>query len=522
MKTKPAVQLYDTTLRDGTQGEGISFSVAGKLAVAKKLDDFGVHFIEGGWPGANPKDMEFFKEAQKLTWRAKICAFGSTRRANVEASKDPQLKDLLKSGAPVVTIFGKTSPTHVKHVLQVTPEKNCDMIRDSIRFLKKSGREVFYDAEHFFDGAKENWSYAIATLLSAKEAGADIIVLCDTNGGTLPYEIERIVKRVVRRVGVPIGIHTHGDSACAVANAILAINAGAVHVQGTINGYGERVGNCDLISVIPILQLKMGYKNLVPDLSKLRELSRFVDELANVPHNIRAPFVGQTAFTHKGGVHVSAVEKLTSTYEHINPSAVGNSRRSLVSDLAGQSNVLQKARELGFSGLEKGSEEVKKILAEVKKLEKGGYEFEAADASFSLIIERVLGLHKPAFEMLEYHVSFRRSADGVCNTCEGTVKLKVAGKEVYEVECGDGPVNALDASLRKALGRFFPKISKMRLENYNLRNLSDGRGSASKTRALILSSEGERVWGTVGVSDNSIEASWLALVDSFEYWLRRS
>ncbi|MEI8338122.1 MAG: citramalate synthase [bacterium] len=518
MKKKSAVKLYDTTMRDGTQGQGISFSLADKLRVAKKLDSFGIHYIECGWPGANATDTEFFERAKNLSWKSKLVAFGMTRRAGIKAEEDAQLKALLKSGAPVVTIFGKTSRLHVLEVLKVSLRENCAMIADSVRFLKKSGREVIYDAEHFFDGAKENWSYAIATLFAAKKAGADVIVLCDTNGGTMPDEVERMVKKVVLKIGIPIGVHTHNDCECAVANALAAVRSGAVQVQGTVNGYGERVGNCNLTSLIPNLEFKMGIK-CVEDLTKLRELSRFVDELANVQHNIRAPYVGETAFTHKGGVHASAVEKLTCTYEHIDPSLVGNTRRILVSELAGQLNVLRKAHELGFTNLTKGSKEITTILAEVKKLENAGYEFEVADASFSLIVSRVLGLYNPMFKFLEYQITSRKSVVSGCNACEATVKLEVEGKEEYTVAGGDGPVNALDAALRKAL-KNFSQVGSMHLEDYKVRILSGDRGSASKTRVLITSTDGKESWVTVGVSDNLIEASWLALVDSFEYKLQ--
>ncbi|MEI6478899.1 MAG: citramalate synthase [bacterium] len=521
-RSKAVVRIYDTTLRDGTQGEGISFNVAAKLAIAKKLDEFGVDYIEGGWPGSNPKDMEFFLKAAETSWqKAKITAFGSTRKAGLKAEEDPQLIKLLESKASVVTIFGKTSLVHVRKILSVTPSENCQMIMDSVAFLRSKGREVIYDAEHFFDGAKEDWSYAIETLLAAKNAGADTIVLCDTNGGTLPDEIGRMVKKVVRKLCMPIGVHTHNDSECAVANALAAVRSGAVHVQGTVNGYGERVGNCNLTSLIPNLEFKMGIKT-VPDLTKLRELSRFVEELANVPCNTRLPYVGQLAFTHKGGIHVHAVEKLTHSYEHVDPSRVGNNRRFLVSELAGQLNILNKAKELGFSGLEKGSPEVKTALTEIKRLENEGYEFEAADASFSIVIRRILGSYQPAFELLEYHTSFRRSMNSLNSSCEATVKIKVGEIEEYTVASGDGPVNALDFALRKALSIFFPQVNKVSLVDYNVRILTGDRGSAAKTRVLILSTDGEKSWGTVGVSDNIIEASWLALVDGFEYWLQKN
>jgi 2-isopropylmalate synthase len=393
------------------------------------------------------------------------------------------------------------------------------MIRDTVAFLKKRDREVIYDAEHFFDGAKDDWEHALLTLEAAVEGGADLVVLCDTNGGSLPDEVADMTARVIARLGNPVGIHTHNDSGVGVANALAAVRVGAVQVQGTINGYGERVGNCDLVSVIPTLQLKMG-RQVVPKLENLRDLSHFVAELANVPPNIRAPYVGGAAFTHKGGTHVNAVQKLTRTYEHVDPALVGSHRTIVVSELSGQSNVLMRAEALGFT-FEKGAPEVKEILASVKRLENDGYEFEAAEGSFELLIRKHLGRHKPLFELHEYHVSFRRTADGAWDKCEATVKLKVKGEEAYVVAEGDGPVNALDAALRKALAPFFPKIAGIQLEDYKVRIINGQQGTGARTRVLITSTDGDDTWGTVGASDNVIEASWLALVDSFEYKLGR-
>ena len=393
------------------------------------------------------------------------------------------------------------------------------MIRDTVAFLKKRDREVIYDAEHFFDGAKDDWEHALLTLEAAVEGGADLIVLCDTNGGSLPDEVADMTARVIARLGNPVGIHTHNDSGVGVANALAAVRVGAVQVQGTINGYGERVGNCDLVSVIPTLQLKMG-RQVVPKLENLRDLSHFVAELANVPPNIRAPYVGGAAFTHKGGTHVNAVQKLTRTYEHVDPALVGSHRTIVVSELSGQSNVLMRAEALGFT-FEKGAPEVKEILSSVKRLENEGYEFEAAEGSFELLIRKHLGRHKPLFELHEYHVSFRRTADGAWDKCEATVKLKVKGEEAYVVAEGDGPVNALDAALRKALAPFFPKIAGIQLEDYKVRIINGQQGTGARTRVLITSTDGDDTWGTVGASDNVIEASWLALVDSFEYKLGR-
>ena len=517
---KPQVALYDTTLRDGTQGTGIAFSVLDKIRVAEKLDAFGVHYIEGGWPGSNPKDAEFFAEARKRTWKnARIAAFGSTRRAHLKVEDDPQVRALLDAETPVVTLVGKSWILHVREVLNVTPEENRAMIRDTIAYFKAAGREVCYDAEHFFDGYKDDPEYAVSTLLAAVEGGADLPVLCDTNGGTMPDEVERITRDVVARLGKPVGIHTHNDCGVAVANALAAVRAGAVQVQGTVNGYGERVGNCNLTSLMPNLQIKMGIP-VVPDLTRLRELSLFVDELANCPHDIRAPYVGTTAFAHKGGIHVNAVQKLARSYEHIRPEEVGNTQNILVSELSGQSNILLKAESLGLK-LEKGSPEVRAVLDEIKRREALGYEFEAADGSLDLLMRKVLQHHQPLFELLEYHCTFRRSgtATGACDTCEATVKLLINGERVYTVDAGDGPVNALDAALRKALRPAYPQIDEIQLADYKVRILDSKQGTAARTRVLIVSTDGKADWGTVGVSGNVIEASWLALVDALEFKL---
>lgn len=515
-----AFTLYDTTLRDGTQGTGISFSVLDKIRVAEKLDSFGVDYIEGGWPGSNPRDVAFFQEAAKRTWsHAKIAAFGSTRRAGVDVTTDAQVRTLLEAETPVVTIVGKTWLLHVTEVLGVSPDENVSMIADTVAHLKAAGREVFYDAEHFFDSYKDDAAYSLRTVRAAQDAGADLIVLCDTNGGSLPHEIEVITREVIAALGRPVGIHTHNDSGVGVANALAAVRAGANQVQGTINGYGERVGNCNLTTVIPTLQLKFGMP-LVPDLSRLREVSRFVDELANVPQDIRAPYIGEAAFTHKGGLHVHAVQKLARSYEHIDPHLVGNAQNILVSDMSGQSNILAKARELGFD-FEKGAPEVAAILREVKQSENDGYEFEAADASFDLLIRRALNEATSLFSLKEYHCSFRRSPLHGFTMCEATLKVQVGDVLEYTVEEGDGPVNALDAALRKALRPFYPWIDLLRLEDYKVRIVDGSRGTAARTRVLIVSTDGRTSWGTVGVSDNIIEASWLALVDSFEYFALR-
>jgi 2-isopropylmalate synthase len=517
----PRVTIYDTTLRDGTQGTGISFSVLDKIRVAERLDDFGVHYIEGGFPGSNPKDAEFFREARRRTWKnARIAAFGATRRGSIKVEDDPQVRILLDAETPAVTIVGKTWPLQVVEVLGVTREENLAMISDTVAYLKKHGREVLYDAEHFFDSYRDDPEYSLATLKAAHQAGADLVVLCDTNGGSLPEFIAQATRDVLAALGPnTAGIHTHNDGGLGVANALAAVAAGAVQVQGTINGYGERVGNCDLVTIMANLQLKLNTP-VVPDLTRLRELSMFVDELANVPHNIRAPYVGSAAFTHKGGQHVNAVQKLASSYEHVSPNLVGNERNITISDLSGQSNVIVKAEERGFK-FAKGAPEVAKILSEVKRLEAEGYEFEAAEASFELLIRRTLGKHAPLFTLDEYHCSFRRTGSGSWDKCEATVKVRLGEEKAYVVDEGDGPVNALDAALRKALRPHFPQIDSIVLEDYKVRIINGQQGTAARTRVFIVSTDGTATWGTVGVSDNIIEASWLALVDSFEFKLRR-
>jgi 2-isopropylmalate synthase len=521
MKAPTPVTIYDTTLRDGTQGTGISFSVLDKIRVAERLDAFGVHYIEGGWPGSNPKDAAFFAEASRREWKhAKIAAFGMTRRGRAKVEEDAQVQMLLDAQTPVVTIVGKTWPLHVLEVFQVTLEENLAMIRDTVAYLKSHGREVFYDAEHFFDSFREDPDYSLATIRAAQEAGADLVVLCDTNGGSLPEFVQEVTAKAIAALGRPVGIHTHNDSGLGVANALAGVAAGACQVQGTINGYGERVGNCDLTTVMPNLQLKKGI-DLGLDLTQLKELSGFVDELANVPHNIRAPYVGLAAFTHKGGLHVHAVQKLARTYEHVDPALVGNERIISISDMSGQSNVLARAEALGFT-LQKGAPVVNAILAEVKRLESEGYEFEAAEASFELLIRKFLGQREALFSLEEYHCSYRRTGSGLWNKTEATVRIGIGERTEYTVADGDGPVNALDAALRKALHGVYSQIHQVRLEDYKVRIINGQQGTAARTRVLITSTDGHLSWGTVGVSDNIIEASWLALVDSFEYWVRRS
>jgi 2-isopropylmalate synthase len=520
MRMKPDVEIYDTTLRDGSQGEGINFSVTDKIRIAEKLDAFGVHYIEGGWPGSNPRDMEFFAQVKRRKFkRAKVASFGFTRRKGVAVECDEQVRLLLESGTPVITVVGKTWLLHVTEVLRAKPDENLAMIGDTIRFLKDHGKTVVYDAEHSFDGYKDESDYALATWQAAEKAGADIIVLCDTNGGCLPREIARITTAALGRLTTRVGIHTHDDCGFGVANAIAAIEVGASHVQGTINGYGERTGNCNLISVIPTLAFKMNKVGVPPaSLPKLKELSQFVDEIANLRHDPRQPWVGQTAFAHKGGIHVHAIERVARSYEHINPEAVGNHRRVLVSDMSGRTNILVKAQELGFK-LTADTPELKTILARIKEMENAGYEFEAAEGSLALLIRKILQHQETPFTVEAYHLSMR--GNGASSNCEATVKVRVGTQLAHTVAEGDGPVNALDSALRAALVRFYPQFKKVTLTDYKVRILEPSRGTAAKTRVLIESTDGHEEWGTVGVSDNIIEASLQALSDSIEYALRK-
>jgi len=515
------VTLYDTTLRDGTQGEEFQLSGLDKLRIAHRLDDFGIDYIEGGWPGSNPKDVEFFEAAAKEKWKhARIAAFGSTRRHDLAVKEDPQVKLLIEARTPVITIFGKSWKLHVTEVLKTTPEKNFEMIRDTVRYLKEAGREVIYDAEHFFDGYKDDPEHALRTLEAAAEGGAECLVLCDTNGGTMPDEIATICTAVKERLpSVPFGIHTHDDSAVGVANAIAAVDVGAVQVQGTINGYGERTGNCNMTSLIPLLQLKRGIK-VVDDLTKLKELSFFVDDVSNNLHFHRAPFVGRTAFSHKGGMHVNAVQKVAHSYEHIQPKEVGNAQFILVSELSGQSNILMKAEELGLP-LEKGSAEAKAVLRAVKEKEKEGYSYEAAGGSLELLIRRETGQYGQPWALKEYHCSFRQYRDGHNPVCEATVKLEVEGVAEYTAAEGHGVVNAIDKALRKALMPFYPEIEAVALIDYKVRIVDGHAASAAKTRVQIVHTDGGRTWGTVGLSDSIIEASWIALTEGIDLFLQR-
>lgn len=520
----PQVFLYDTTLRDGAQAEGINFSASDKLRLAERLAAFGIPYIEGGFPGSNEKDIAFFTAARKINWHgAKIAAFGSTRRPGGTAADDPQTNALLRAETPVVTFVGKASKSQVTDVLRTTPEENLAMLADTTSWLKQHGREVIYDAEHFFDGYAADPAYSLACLKAAAQAGADFVVLCDTNGGRLPHEISAATAAALAAVGsiCRVGIHTHNDCGLGVANAIAAVQAGATQVQGTMNGYGERTGNCNLTTVIPILALKLRLP-VLPEgrLAELTELSHFVDEIANQNHDTRAPFVGASSFAHKGGMHANATAKSQSAYEHIDPASVGNHRRILVGELSSRSNIMLKAREFGVE-LHDKSPEARRILDRIKTLEHAGYEFEAADASFELLVVRELAGSPVFFAPREYHVSMRKDTETGFTNCEATVLMDVQGTEVHTVAKGDGPVNALDNSLRRALTTHYPEIAGLHLIDYKVRIVNSSAGTAARIRVLIESSDGHNEWGTVGVSDNVIDASWLALLDSYEYFLRK-
>jgi 2-isopropylmalate synthase len=514
------IEIYDTTLRDGAQAEEISFSVEDKLRITEKLDELGVHYIEGGWPGSNPKDAEYFRKARKLSLsNSTIVAFGSTHNPKNRVEDDLNIKSLIDSKARVITIFGKTWDFHVREALKISLGANLDIIRNSVSFLKKHAQRVFFDAEHFFDGYRDNPEFAIKCLLAAEDAGADCLVLCDTNGGTLPHDVERIIKDVLKTVKMPIGIHAHNDSDCAVANSVIAVKNGAVHVQGTINGFGERCGNANLSSVIPNLQIKLGLKCITDDqMKRLREVSRFVNEIANMRHFKRQPFVGDSAFAHKGGIHVSAIRRRSETYEHIKPELVGNSQRILISDLAGRSNVLRKAEEFRIR-IEPDSPELQAIIDELKDLEHQGFQFEGAEASFELLLKKALGLHRRFFDLIGFRVITEKRKEKEETISEATIIVKVGKNVEHTAATGNGPVNALDNALRKALEKFYPELKNVKLQDYKVRVLTAGKGTSAKVRVLIESGDDESRWGTVGVSENIIEASWQALVDSIEYKL---
>ena len=513
------VELYDTTLRDGAQSEGISFSVSDKLKISEKLDELGIHFIEGGWPGANPKDMEFFSKIKALKLKkSKIVAFGSTRHANAKVKTDKVIQGLLSAETKYITIFGKSWDLHVRDVFKVDLNENLRMIEDSIKFLKSNGKVVFYDAEHFFDGYKANKEYALKTLTVARESGADRIILCDTNGGTITSQVFEVVEDVRAAIKAPLGIHAHNDCDMAVANSIAAIQAGCVQVHGTINGYGERCGNANLVSIIANLKFKLGI-NCVSDLElrELTEIARFVAEISNLKMNDNEPFVGRSAFAHKAGVHVNAILKNPRTYEHADPHAIGNHRRLLISELSGRSTILKKAEEMDID-LGKDGDKTKKILKVLQDLESKGYHFESAEASLELLIKRVMKKFKDFFDLEDFRVIIEQKKGGKMAT-EATIKLRVGKEFEHTASLGDGPVNALDSALRKALRKFYPSLNEMHLTDYKVRVLDEKEGTAARVRVLIQSQDKTDSWWTMGVSENIIEASWQALVDSVEYKL---
>ena len=513
------ITLYDTTLRDGTQREGLSLSVDDKLRIAQRLDVLGVHYVEGGFPGSNPKDIEFFERARDLSLeQAKITAFGATCRKDTAADQDAGLAALLETGCEALCIFGKAWDIHVTETLQTTLEENVRMVHDSVAFLKAAGRTVFFDAEHFFDGYANNAGYAIEVCQAAASAGADAIVLCDTNGGTLPHEVLRVVAATALVVDAPLGIHAHNDTGCAVANSLVAVDAGCVHVQGTVNGYGERAGNADLITIIPSLVLKMGKECITTEqLKLLTEVSHFVAETANVSPNPHQPFVGSSAFAHKGGVHASAAARLPEAYEHVDPAAVGNLARVVVSELAGRASLTMKAKEMGID-LSGDPETVGAVLDGIKELEHQGYSFEAADGSLEIMLRKETGTYEPFFALESFRCIMEKREDGRVMT-EATIKIHVAGHRYIATAEGNGPVNALDKALRIAIGRFFPHLEDFELTDYKVRVLDEKKGTGAITRVLIETSDGEKSWGTVGVSENIIEASWEALVDAVDYGL---
>ncbi|MBT8363346.1 MAG: citramalate synthase [Deltaproteobacteria bacterium] len=524
------ILLYDTTLRDGTQGENITFTADEKVKIALRLDDIGIHYIEGGWPGSNPKDMQFFDLAKRVNLKtARLVAFGSTRKPGVQPDEDENLKALLASETPAIAIFGKSWDLHVEEVMSNSLAENLAMIYDSVKFLKWNGGEVIYDAEHFFDGYKNNRDYALETIFAAVEGGADVIVLCDTNGGTLPFEIDSIVRELQnvltekdfaesKGTSVMLGIHTHNDCGLAVANTITAVQAGAVMVQGTVNGYGERCGNADLNSIIPILNLKMNRPCVSKEnLRKLKTFSNYVSEMANqVPLNNR-PFVGKSAFAHKGGIHVSAIMKVPRAYEHMDPAIVGNQRRVLVSDLSGKSNVEYKAKELGVE-LGNNGYDSSKIVSEIKQLEQQGYQFDVAEGSFKILMEKFTDQFTPLFELEAFRVTIEKDKDQPCSA-QATIKISVGNKQEITAAEGYGPVSALDNALRKALDRFYPDLDTMSLVDFKVRVIDGNRGTAAKVRVFIESRDQDKLWSTIGVSEDIIEASWQALADSFQYKL---
>lgn len=516
------VKIYDTTLRDGNQALSVSFSLEDKLRIAEKLDNLGVRYIEGGWPNpTNLTDLKFYREIGKKKLKARIAAFGSTRRPDTKPEKDAILKTLLSTESPVITIFGKSWDLHVRNVLRTTLDENLKMIESSVKYLKKRCDELIFDAEHFFDGYKHNADYALKTLSSAVEGGAECIVLCDTNGGCLPMEVMQIVRAV--RNGFPsisLGIHAHNDSGNAVANSLIAVSEGVTHVQGTINGLGERCGNANLCAIIPDLMLKMGIKCITPkQLAKLTETSIFVDEIANLLHDIRQPFVGECAFTHKAGAHIDGVVKDSRSFEHVSPAAVGNERRYVLSDQAGSSAIIEKIRKIK-PNIDKKDPLVKSLLQQIKDMEYRGYQFEAAEGSFQLLVRKALGKFREAFEFKGFRVIIEKRENGEMHS-EATIKVKRGTEVVHTAAEGDGPVNALDNAVRKALVNFYPQLKDVRLEDFKVRVLDGRDGTAAQVRVLIETHDGKKHWGTVGLSPNIIEASWIALIDSLNYKLMK-
>jgi 2-isopropylmalate synthase len=513
---EPVIQIYDTTLRDGTQREGISLSCDDKLRVARRLDELGVTFIEGGWPGSNPKDAEFFERARDQQWqRARIAAFGSTCRAGIEPEADANLRALVDSGAPVCTVVGKTWTLHVTDVLRTSLDENLRLVEQSLAWLRAHDRRVIYDAEHFFDGWRADPAYALETLRAAVRGGAETVVLCDTNGGSLPWQIEEAVRSVAAAIRHPIGIHAHDDAGCAVANSLAAIHAGATHVQGTVNGYGERCGNANLCSILPALELKLGLKALPEGhLRSLYEVSHFVAEVANLSPDEHLPYVGKSAFAHKGGIHVAAMRRNAASYQHVVPELVGNAMRVVVSELSGRGNLISKAEELGLAA----STDLGDVLGEIKALEARGFSFEAAEASVAMLMKRQEPGYRPPFELVDFFVNVEhRTGRGIF--CEAMVKVKVDGEVLHTAAEGDGPVDALDAALRKALRGRYPELAELHLVDYKVRILDSTAGTAAVTRVLVDMQRGAKRWSTVGASSNIIEASWRALVDGLEYGL---
>jgi 2-isopropylmalate synthase len=524
------ILIYDTTLRDGTQGENVSFSAEEKIKIALRLDDLGIHYIEGGWPGSNPRDVQFFELAREVEFKqARLTSFGATRKPGIRPEEDANIKALLDSGTPAVAIFGKSWDLHVEKIMNNTLSENLDMIHESVAYLKSAGREVIYDAEHFFDGYKTDPAYAVKTLAAALDGNADYLVLCDTNGGTLPFEIESIFEDVRQRIAdtyqhsekkpiVRLGIHTHNDCGMALANSIAAVRRGATMIHGTINGYGERCGNADLTAVIPVLSTKMNL-DCIPseNIDKLKTVSRVVSETANiVPLNSR-PFVGKSAFAHKGGIHVNAIMKIPEAYEHIAPEVVGNSRRVLVSDMSGKSNIEYKARELGVE-LGGNGFDSRQIVSKIKDLEQNGYQFDVAEGSFKILTQKLTKQFKPLFDLESFRVTIEKDKDQPC-TAHATVKISVDGSNEITAAEGFGPVSALDNALRKALDRFYPDLDTMRLVDFKVRVIDGRVGTAAKVRVLIETRDQEKLWSTIGVSEDIIEASWQALADSFQYKL---